>query len=278
MARGDEVWCQLFSEPSAGSDLASLATRAIRDGNRWRICGQKVWSSFGTTADRGFLLARTDPDVPKRAGITALVVDMHAEGVDARPLRQMTGEIHFAEVFFDDVLVDDVDRIGPAGDGWNVAQRLLSNERQVLAGRASGPVTRVGGIGIDELLDAARAATSHIEPDRLVQTFIRDRVASLVSERLGDRSEMAPLIKLLTAEHNRSMQELAVHTLGMSAVANDGSGDGPAVSWGFLRSRANTIAGGTSEILRSVISERLLGLPREPDPFRGRPWKEIPRG
>ena len=158
--RNEEIWCQLFSEPGAGSDLASLATRAERDGDHWRITGQKVWTTWAHLSDYGVLLARTDPDRPKRAGITYFLIDLHQPGVEVRPLRHIGGEVDFNEVFLDDAVVPDTIRVGDVGAGWTVANATLSGERQMVSGSGSGGVDRIGGSGVSRLIRRARARTA----------------------------------------------------------------------------------------------------------------------
>jgi alkylation response protein AidB-like acyl-CoA dehydrogenase len=277
LASREEVWCQLFSEPGAGSDLASLACRAARDGDSWVVSGQKLWSSFASEAARGLLLARTDPSLPKRKGITAFAVDMRTPGIDVRPLRQMTGDAHFCEVFFDNVVVPDDDRIGEPNRGWDVAGAMLAAERGMLGGPGTSPVARIGGIDIDDLLELLPGLNPGLR-DRLLRCLVDDRVVGMLGVRLHARPELSSLVKLAQAEHNQRLQSLAAAVLGPSTVAHERHDSHAArVSWGVLRSRANTVAGGTSEVMRTVLGERVLGLPKEPDPYRGRPWSRIPR-
>src|SRR4051812_20505667 len=158
IVRNEEVWCQLFSEPTAGSDLASLATRATREGDRWIVTGQKVWTTWAHLADYGVLLARTDMDVPKRAGITYFLIDLRQPGVEVRPLRHIGGEVDFNEVFLSEAVVPDAQRVGAVGDGWKVANATLSGERQMVSGSGSGGVDRIGGLGGGHLLAPARGA------------------------------------------------------------------------------------------------------------------------
>jgi alkylation response protein AidB-like acyl-CoA dehydrogenase len=274
VARGRTRWCQLFSEPGAGSDLASLSCRAVRDGDRWIVNGQKVWSSFAMVASYGLLLARSNPAVPKREGITAFVVPMDAAGVTVVPLKQMTGDADFSEVFLDDVELDDAYRVGPPDGGWRVATAALAVERGALGGEGSSPVARVGGV---DLGDLQRFVSDAVRRDRFVQAWIRERVTVLLAERMADDERGGPLLKVAQAVNNQALQNMAADLVGIESVASVGPGFAETVGWGFLRCRANTIGGGTSEVLRNTIGERLLGLPREPDPFRGRPWQEIPR-
>jgi 3-oxochol-4-en-24-oyl-CoA dehydrogenase len=276
LARGRATWCQLFSEPGSGSDLASLSCRARRDGPGWVVRGQKVWSSFASVAARGLLLARTSPDLPKHRGITAFAVSMTSPGVTVRPLRQMTGDEDFSEVFLDDVVVDDADRIGEVDGGWRVARSALTAERGVLGGEGASPVARVGGVDIDQLVHAG-VATAPVERHELAAAWARDRVVSWLSQRFAANDAAAPLVKVAQALNNQALQNLAVNLIGPAAVATDDDGLAATVAWGFLRARANTIGGGTSEVLRTIVGEQMLGLPKEPDPYAGAPWRDIPR-
>lgn len=259
MASGEELWCQLFSEPSAGSDLASLRTRAERDGDSWIINGQKVWNTFAHKASWGMLLARSDPESPRHNGITCFIIDMRSRGIDVRPLRQMTGESSFTEVFLDDVRVPDEQRIGPVNGGWVITLSMLQEERAILSSQ------RVGGIDVFRLLDRHRGTTNPLTRQRLADAYVRQRVNRLMPWRgYGDGTE-AQVTKLLQTEANRDLQELALDLEGPHGLGQaDGDFWRQEISYGFLRSRANTIAGGTSEIMRNVIGERILGLPREP--------------
>ncbi|MET0629050.1 MAG: acyl-CoA dehydrogenase family protein [Acidimicrobiia bacterium] len=292
---GEEVWCQLFSEPSVGSDVAGLATMARRDGDEWVIDGQKVWTSFAHIARRGLLVARTDPDVPKHAGITAFVVDMHAPGVEVRPLRQMTGEAEFNEVYFTDARIPDADRLGDEGDGWRVATTTLMNERVSLGGAMSSGRAKPGaGILRNYRAAAAEGNAGALRRDEAVQLWIEANVNSLTSARAaatGNRGRPGPegsVLKLATAEHDRRVAAFAVDLLGPAGglisdydmlrpglpMGTDGARD---TTKAFLRSRANTIEGGTSEILRNILGERVLGLPGDIRVDKGVPWRDVPR-
>jgi alkylation response protein AidB-like acyl-CoA dehydrogenase len=295
IVRNEEVWCQLFSEPGAGSDLASLATRAERDGDDWVLTGQKVWTTWAHLADFGVCLARTDPDVPKRRGITYFLADLHAPGVEVRPLRHIGGEVDFNEVFLDGVRVPDAHRVGAVGDGWRVANATLSGERQMVAGSGSGGVDRIGGSGTRRLVEAAaksRADGDPVDPairQRIVAAYGEERIRAWTNQRVraGLKAGRPPgpessVGKVHQGELNQRIQEIAVDLLGARATAweSPATGYGESLPYevaGMLRSRANTIEGGTTEVNKNIVGERVLGLPREPDPWRDAAWREVPR-
>ena len=290
-----EVWCQLFSEPGAGSDLASLSTRAERDGDTWYLSGQKVWNTWAHLADWGVVLARTDPVVPKRRGITYFLVDMRQAGVDVRPLRHIGGEVDFNEVFLDRACVPDGQRVGDVGDGWRVANATLSGERQMVSGSGSGGVDRIGGSGVRHLIELARAAGRAGEPltrQAVMRVYAEERIRDWTNQRVratlkagrvpGAESSIG---KVHQGELNQRVQLLATDLLGLGATAWPGTTD-PAAGYsaalpfevaGMLRSRANTIEGGTTEVNKNILGERVLGLPREPDSWNDAPWKDVPR-
>jgi alkylation response protein AidB-like acyl-CoA dehydrogenase len=287
-----ERWCQLFSEPGAGSDLASLATRAERDGDGWVLHGQKVWTTWAHVSDFGVCLARTVPDVPKRQGITYFLVDLRQPGVDVRPLRHLGGEVDFNEVFLDGARVPDDHRVGAVGDGWRVASATLSGERQMVAGSGSGGVDRIGGSGTDRLLaQVAEAGADRHVRQRLAGLHAEERIRAWTNQRVraGLRAGRPPgpassIGKVHQGALNQRIQLLATDLLGAGAMAwepaegTDGyAGSLPYEVAGMLRSRANTIEGGTTEVNKNVVGERVLGLPREPDPYRASPWREVPR-
>ncbi len=277
IVRNEEKWCQLFSEPGAGSDLASLACRAERDGDSWIVTGQKVWTTWAHTADFAILLARTDPDVPKRQGITYFLLDMHQPGVEVRALRHIGGEVDFNEVFLDHALVPDTYRVGEAGEGWKVAGATLAGERQMVAGAGSGGVDRIGGRGVDHVLALARThghADDALVRDELARLYTEERVREWTNRRMrgGPASSIG---KVHQGALNQRLQLAASRMLGMGAIA--WQGDTPYEVRGMLRSRANTIEGGTTEVNKNIVGERVLGLPREPDPWQGAPWRDIPR-
>ena len=262
IASASEIWCQLFSEPEAGSDLASLRTRAERDGDGWIVTGQKVWSTWAHFARWGLLLARTGDTASRHRGITCFVVDMGSPGIEVRPLRQLTGDASFNEVFMDQAPVDDSMRLGPVNAGWAVARSVLQAERGELGQR------RVGGADIHRLIDRHRGAADPEARQRLASRYAQERILGWMAWRGYGRGPEAQVVKLLRAEANMALQSLAVSLEGPRAAAHDGTDTETAeIVYGFLRSRANSIAGGTSEIMRNVIGEQLLGLPREPRPI-----------
>jgi alkylation response protein AidB-like acyl-CoA dehydrogenase len=285
LVRNDEKWCQLLSEPGAGSDLASLAMRAVRDGDEWVLNGQKVWTTWAHFSDFAVCLARTDPTVKKRQGLTYFAVDLHAAGVEVRPLKHIGGEVDFNEVFLDDVRVPDEWRIGAAGDGWRVAGSSLAGERQMVAGVGSGGVDRIGGAGVDRLIQRARELGRTTDPlmrQRLMAVYAEERVRSWTNQRVratvqagGTPGPAASIGKVQQGTLNQRIQLLAADLVGAGATAWEG--DMPFEVSGMLRSRANTIEGGTTEVNKNILGERVLGLPREPDPWADTPWEEIPR-
>jgi len=295
---GEDAWCQLFSEPGAGSDLAGLACKAVRDGDEWVINGQKVWNTLAHIADRGMLVTRTDPEAPKHKGLTYFALDMHAPGVEVRPLRQITGEAEFNEVYLTDVRVPDADRIGDVGEGWRVAMATLMNERTTIGGgggglppRGSGAIAEAVRIWREELDDARRTAPVR---DRLLKVWIEAEVLRLTNIRAGQNRKAGnpgpegSIAKLKFAEVNMDIYELCVDLLGADATVgfdyemrraeNLGLVGPPGSSRKmFLRARANSIEGGTSEIQRNIIGERVLGLPGEPRTDKDLPWSQVPR-
>lgn len=274
---GEDMWCQLFSEPGAGSDLASLATRAVPDANGgWIVDGQKVWSSFADLSRYGMLLARTDIDQPKNAGITCFVVDMQAAGVTVRPLRQMTGSEHFCEVFLEGVVLPPDAMLGPLNGGWRVAMSTLTAERSGLSGASAASGVEIGPVV--ELARRSGAWRDKVLADRLTTLIATERALSLTNLRLHNTGDAkGSITKLLQSELSQRISELAFDLAGPSAACWDGDEE-PAETYGLLDSRRLTVAGGTSEIQRNIIAERVLGLDREPDFDRGRPWRETRRG
>ena len=295
---GEESWCQLFSEPGSGSDLAGLSTRAIRDGDEWVITGQKVWNTLAHIADRGMLVARTDPDVPKHKGLTYFALDMHAPGVEVRPLRQMTGEAEFNEVYLTEVRVPDADRVGDVGEGWRVAMTTLSNERTTIGGGTGG--SGGSGAGSGSIAEAVRIWLSEghrqnpVDRDRLTRLWIESEALRLTNLRAsqnrkaGNPGPEGSIAKLMFAEVNKRIYELCIDLLGADGLVgydytmrrSEGLGlIGPPGSSRklFIRSRANSIEGGTSEIQRNILGERILGLPGDVRVDKELPWAKVPR-
>ena len=291
MVRNDEKWCQLLSEPGAGSDLASLATRAVRDGDEWVLNGQKVWTTWAHFSDLAVCLARTDPTQKKRNGLTYFIVDLHADGVEVRPLRHIGGEVDFNEVFLDEVRVPDTDRLGAVGDGWRVAGSSLAGERQMVSGAGSGGVDRIGGAGVAALLERSVELGRIDDPairQRLMAVYAEEQVREWTNQRVratvragGTPGPAASIGKVHQGALNQRIQMLAADLLGVAGTAWEAGAeysDGmPFEVRGMLRSRANTIEGGTTEVNRNILGERVLGLPREPDPWADAPWEQVPR-
>jgi alkylation response protein AidB-like acyl-CoA dehydrogenase len=257
---GEEIWCQLFSEPDAGSDLAALSTRAVRDGDVWHVTGQKVWSSRAHYSKWGLLLARNDPSVPKHKGITAFAIDMTVPGVEVRPLVQMNGDRHFSEVFLTDAPVADDNRIGAVGEGWGVAITTLMHERGAL-----GPG---GGPGRNDLLDLVRRTGRGTDP------VARQRVAGVVTAlQLGRISGGHGSARKLLGTHTvKALADLAIDLQGLGGLV--GEDDWLTL---FLTAPSISIRGGTDEIQRNILGERVLGLPPEPRLDKAVPFSEVPR-
>jgi alkylation response protein AidB-like acyl-CoA dehydrogenase len=286
---GEEIWCQLFSEPGAGSDLATLGTRAVRDGDEWVVDGQKVWTSGAHHSRWAILVTRTDPDVPKHRGMTYFVCDMKAPGVEVRPLRQITGEAEFNEVFLTGVRLPDELRLGEVGDGWRVAQTTLMNERVAIGG---GNVRRGGGM-LGAVLDTWREQPELRTADlhqRLLGLWVEAEVTRLSGMRLreqlvaGQPGPEGSGMKLSFARLNQALSGLDIEmrrelTYDDWAFRRSEGVDfyGRNPGYRYLRAKGNSIEGGTSEILRNIISERVLGLPSEPRIDKDVPWKDLPR-
>ncbi|WP_327379234.1 acyl-CoA dehydrogenase family protein [Streptomyces sp. NBC_01212] len=288
---GDEVWCQLFSEPGAGSDLAALGTRAVRDGEDWVVDGQKVWTSSAHVARWAILIARTDPDVPKHRGISYFICDMTDPGVEVRPLRQITGEAEFNEVFLTGVRIPDSRRLGPVGDGWKVAQTTLMNERVSIGGAR---IPREGGmIGtVAKTWREQPELRTHDLHQRLLTLWVEAEVARLTGERLrqqlvaGQPGPEGSGMKLGFARLNQEISGLEVELLGDEGMLyGDWTMRRPEIvdftgrdaGYRYLRSKGNSIEGGTSEVLLNIVAERVLGLPVEPRNDKDVAWKDLAR-
>lgn len=288
---GEEIWCQLFSEPGAGSDLAALSTRAVRDGDEWVIDGQKVWTSLAHRAQWAILVARSDPDQPKHKGLTYFICDMTAPGVEVRPLRQITGEAEFNEVFLSGVRIPDSHRLGEVGQGWQVAMGILMNERVAIGGSNIARESGMIGIIAQTWRDRPEVRTSGLH-DRLLRLWVEAEATRLTSQRLrqqlavGSPGPEGSAVKLSFARLNQEISGLELEMLGEEGLAYDDwtfrrperadfTARGP--GYRYLRAKGNSIEGGTSEILRNVIAERVLGLPQEIRTDKDVPWKELPR-
>ena len=292
---GEDIWCQLFSEPTHGSDVAGIPSRGIRDGDEWLVNGQKVWTTLAHLSNYGMLLTRTNPDTPKHKGLSYFILDMHADGVEVRPLYQITGEAEFNEVFLTDVRIADNQRLGDEGDGWRVAITTLMNERVALGGgsggKGGGPIRTLMNLWStkkDELGEHDRK----VMRDQVADLWIKAEILRLTNQRAkvlaksGDAGPGGSVGKLFSAELNQKIFETCMslegaegmlHPAGYPMVRSEEAHGSSLVSGQFLRSRANTIEGGTSEIMRNILGERVLGLPGDVRVDKDVAWSEIPR-
>ena len=272
--RGDIVACQLFSEPSSGSDLASLQSKAIKDGDEWVINGQKVWTSGAHLSDIGEIICRTDPNVEKHRGLTGFIVDMHAPGVEVRPLRQMTGGASFNEVFFTDVRIPDSHRLGDVNGGWTVALTTLMNERAAIGGGGGG--SGLGSLGTWRLMELVKQMGKSSDPlirQDLAQVIINLKIASYTNIRAMSKlaanqlpgPEMS-IAKLSLTQNFTRICNLLSEVLGMKITADTGQWGTYAWSEFLLSVPGMRIAGGTDEVMHNIVGERVLGLPKEPKP------------
>ncbi|MGD9793482.1 MAG: acyl-CoA dehydrogenase family protein [Acidimicrobiia bacterium] len=286
---GDEVWCQLFSEPGSGSDLAGLATRAVQDGDDWVLNGQKVWTSYAHLADWALVLARHDPELPKHAGLTYFAVDMRSEGIELRGLREMTGEGQFSEVFLTDVRIPDRQRVGAVGEGWRVSLATLASER---VGRGEP----LGGGAINAAMEIwkQRKLTDPGQRSELMDLWVASEAYRLLGLRgyelreAGTPGPEGSLAKLASAELGQRIFSFCMNLLGAEGMLFPGGFEPEGIArgqhlagrrpeWMFLRSLGFTIEGGTAQIQRNVIAERILGLPSDSRSERTTPWSQIPR-
>ena len=274
---GSEIWCQLFSEPAAGSDLAGIRTRAARDGGDWVINGQKVWTTNAQYCDHGIIVCRTDPSVPKHKGLTMFIVDMKAPGVDVRPLKQMSGASDFNEIFFTDVRVPDSHRLGAEGDGWKVALTTLMNERLAVGGKPRGSPDHDTLIALARRLDAIERADVR---ERIAEVYIADegvrltqmRALSALSKGEAPGPEQS-IAKLVVAKAMQDLGDFALDLGGAAGFLTEGDDpDLARLQGSYLWSAGLRIAGGTDEILRNIIAERVLGLPGDPRPDKDLPF------
>jgi len=283
----EEIWCQLFSEPGAGSDLASLSTRAVRDGDEWIVNGQKIWTSLAHFSQYGILIARTDPDAPKHRGVSYFICPMDSPGIEVRPIIEMTGSHTFNEVFFTDVRLPAANLVGDVNDGWRLAKVTLSNERVSLSGGGliwgQGPTT-------GDLVDAVRAAGGAPTPvlrDRIIRAWAKAEVLDLVRRRTlaaqisgKEPGPEASVRKAMADDLGQEVTNLAIDLAGAHGMlANTGPfGESPSFwPFGFLFAQALTIGGGTFAVQRNIIAERVLGLPHDIDVQRGLSWSDVQR-
>ncbi|MEN9803406.1 MAG: hypothetical protein RIS41_253 [Actinomycetota bacterium] len=284
MYRGDVIGCQLFSEPGAGSDLASLSTKAERDGDEWIITGQKVWTSGAHYSDIGEIIARTDANLPKHKGLTGFVVDMKAPGVEIRPLRQMTGGASFNEVFFTEVRVRDDHRLGDVNNGWNVALTTLMNERAAIGAGGGG-----GGVNLfARIIEMAKFYGVQNDPvlrDELANLIINNKVAAYNNQRALDKIKAGQMpgpelsmAKLVGTDNMRRMGDFLSHLLGTKLVADGGEWGTYAWSQLILGTPGGRIAGGSDEVMRNILAERVLGLPKDPGIDSTSPFKDLKVG
>ncbi len=294
MFTGEERWCQLFSEPGAGSDFAGLGTKAERDGDEWIVNGQKVWNTIAHLADWGMLVTRSNPELPKHKGMTYFAVDMRSPGVDVRPLRQITGEAEFNEVYLTDVRIPDANRIGDVGEGWRVSLTTLMNERTAIG---SGGAPKRGSGAIAMLVKAWEEAGEHrrtaAAKDEVMKLWVEAEALRLTNlrasanRRAGNPGPEGSVAKLALAELNQQITSTAVTLSGAEGMVGydftfrrpeelsvTGGND---LGHSFLRVRANSIEGGTSEIMRNILGEQVLGLPGEPRVDKEVPWVDVPR-
>ena len=286
---GEEVWCQLFSEPGAGSDVAGLATKAVLDGEEWIVNGQKVWTTLAHLSRWGMLVARTDPEAPKHKGMTYFVVDMHAPGVEVKPLYQITGEAEFNEVFFTDTRIPDAERLSEVGDGWRVVLTTLMNERVAIGG---GIPPRGGGFIGEAVKVWKDRGGDGAQRDRMMQLWTAAEVLRLTNIRasqlrsVGNPGPEGSIGKVMSAKLNKSISEFTVELLGAEGMLKpDGypmARPTHAMMWAnpqqaFLRARANSIEGGTTEIALNILGERVLGLPGDVRVDKDVAWNTVPR-
>ena len=288
---GEEIWCQLFSEPGAGSDFAGLAAKGVRDGDEWIVNGQKVWTTLAHLSRFGLLVVRTDAEAVKHAGLAAFVVDMHAPGVEVLPLRQMTGEAEFNEVFFTDVRIADSEMLGKPGDGWRVSLTTLMNERVSIGGtmpaKGSGTIQALTSTWAG--LPAERKNASDL--DEVMKLWSRAEVLRLTNVRanqnrkMGDPGPEGSIAKMAFADLNKDIYAKVIDLMGADGmlygsyemVRPETAMAFENMQKAFLRSRANSIEGGTTEVMKNILGERILGLPGDVRVDREVPWSQIPR-
>jgi len=296
---GEDIWCQLFSEPGAGSDVAGLSSRAVRDGDDWVVNGQKVWTTLAHISKWGMLVSRTNPDVPKHKGMSYFLLDMEAPGVDVQPLYQITGEAEFNEVYLTDVRIPNERMLGEEGDGWKVAITTLMNERSALGGgsgrKGGGPVGILMNLWKNHQAAGRSAAAKAVLRDEITQLYIKSELLRLTSQRAraaakqGNPGPEGSVGKLAQSELYKKVWECGQEVIGADSLVFEAGYElrRPAMEekqdslsyakYQFLRSRANSIEGGTTNIMKNILGEQVLGLPGEPRVDKEIPWVEVPR-
>ena len=281
---GKTIWCQLFSEPGAGSDVASLATRAVLDGDEWIINGQKVWTSGAHYCDYGIVVARTDPSLPKHRGLTMFIIDMTDSAIEVRPLKQISGGKGFNEIFFTDLRIPVDYQLGELNQGWNLAVSMLMFERVSIGASA-------GGLNADRSSDLIKLAqnngrsTDPLMRQKLADLWIREKIKSFIGQRIRDAVSAGQvpgpegsIAKLNGALLARTIRDTSIDLVKTPVQAwEKKNSDGNQWAVGCLAAAGISIAGGTDEVQRNIIGERVLGLPKEPDPFKGAAWEDVPR-
>jgi alkylation response protein AidB-like acyl-CoA dehydrogenase len=283
---GSEIWSQCFSEPGAGSDVAGLQMKAERSDDEWVLNGQKVWTTGAHYSEWGEVIVRTDPDLPKHQGLTMFLVDLHAPGVTVRPLRQITGEAHFNEIFFDDVRVPDTQRLDDVGAGWKVALTTLMNERMAIGGAGGGGGRRnAGQNAMIRLAQDAGLFDDTPARDRVLDLYVQQRVFAMLRERMALAAKKGipgpefSMLKLIGARQAAAMTELSTNIVGPSVGAWDAEGSaGERSAMALLNSRSGKIAGGTDEVMLNILGERVLGLPQDPRVDKEVPFRELKVG
>ncbi len=283
---GSEIWSQCFSEPGAGSDVAGLQMNAVRSDDEWILNGQKVWTTGAHYSEWGEVVVRTNPDLPKHQGLTMFLVDLKAPGVTVRPLRQITGEAHFNEIFFDDVRVPDSLRLDAEGNGWKVALTTLMNERMAIGGAGGGGGRRLGPTALIRLAQDAGLFDAGPSRDSVVDLYVQNRVLSMLRERMAQEAKEKgipgpefSMLKLLGARLAAAQTEVASSLNGLDATAwEDDETPGARASYALLSSRSGKIAGGTDEVMLNILGERVLGLPQDPRVDKEVPFRELKVG
>jgi alkylation response protein AidB-like acyl-CoA dehydrogenase len=283
---GQKIWSQLFSEPGAGSDVAGLQMRAEKHENEWILNGQKVWTTGAHFSDWGEVIVRTNPDLPKHQGLTMFLVDLKAPGVTVRPLRQITGEAHFNEVFFDDVRVPDDQRLDSEGNGWKVALTTLMNERMAIGGAGGGGGRRGGGDNaLVKLIKDVGRNGERTARESVMNLYVQSRVLGFLRQRMAEEAKKGipgpefSMLKLLGARLGAAQSELTTNLVGLQSTAWEGeSGLGHATAMGVLGSRSGKIAGGTDEVMLNILGERVLGLPQDPRIDKDVPFRTLKVG